>query len=63
MDNHKKSILKSVTWRIIAVVITTAVAFMFTGKAALSVGIGSADSLVKLFGYYLHERAWNRIKI
>ncbi len=63
METHKRSIIKAITWRAIAVIITTSVAFLFTEKAVLSMGIGSADSLIKLFTYYLHERAWNHIKV
>lgn len=61
LDSRKRSIAKTATWRIIATFITAIVAFLFTGKAALSIGIGLADTIIKLFGYYFHERAWNKV--
>ena len=61
LDSHKRSIAKTATWRIIATFITAIVAFLFTGTAALSIGIGLADTIIKLFGYYFHERAWNKV--
>lgn len=61
METHKRSILKTITWRVIAVLITTTIAFLFTKNAVLSVGIGSADTLIKLLTYYFHERTWNKI--
>jgi len=60
IETHKRSILKAITWRILAAIITTSIAFLFTRETALSIGIGFFDTLIKLFGYYLHERAWNR---
>ena len=61
VDSHKRSIAKTITWRIIAAIITTIVAFLFTGKTGLSLGIGLSDTIIKLFSYYFHERAWNKI--
>ena len=62
IETRKRSIFKAITWRIIAVIITTIVVFIFTKKVVLSISIGSLDTLIKLFGYYLHERIWNKIE-
>ena len=61
MESHKRSIAKAITWRIIAVIITTLTAYFFTREVALSLGIGLVDSVIKMFTYYGHERLWNRI--
>jgi uncharacterized membrane protein len=61
IESHKRSIMKALTWRILGLIFTTAVAFLFTREAVLSAGIGISDSIIKLFGYYLHERIWNKI--
>ncbi len=61
MESHKRSITKAITWRIIAVIITTLTAYFFTREVALSLGIGLVDSVIKMFTYYGHERLWNRI--
>lgn len=61
MDSHKRSIAKAVSWRVIAVLITTLTVFLFTGEAKLSIGIGVVDSAIKIFAYYSHERLWNNI--
>lgn len=60
MESRKRSLAKTISWRIIAACITRLIAFLFTKEVVLSVGIGLADTTVKLFFYYLHERAWNR---
>jgi len=61
LESHKRSIAKTITWRIVATFITATIAFLFTGQLVLSLGIGFTDAIIKLLSYYLHERAWNRI--
>ena len=61
MESHKRSIAKAVSWRMIAVIITTVTVYFFTKEIALSLGAGFVDSAIKIFAYYGHERMWNRI--
>ena len=61
MDTHKRSIAKAITWRLIAVIITTVTAYLFTRETVLALGIGLVDTAIKIFTYYGHERLWNRI--
>ena len=57
-DAHHRSILKALSWRVFATTSTMLIVFAFTGKLGLSVGVGVVEVVVKLFLYYLHERAW-----
>jgi adenylylsulfate kinase len=61
METHKRSIVKAISWRIIALTITTLTVYLFTGDVVLSVGAGLVDSAIKIFAYYGHERMWIRI--
>ncbi len=61
LESHKRSIIKAVSWRIIAVIITTLTVYFFTREVVLSLGVGLVDSAIKIFAYYSHERMWNRI--
>ena len=61
MDSHARSIVKALSWRLLATVITFSVAWYITGRIAGAVAIGLADTTVKLGIYYAHERAWNRV--
>jgi uncharacterized membrane protein len=61
LDTHKRSIVKSISWRILAGIITACVALYMTGKLDFAIKIGLADTITKLLIYYLHERVWDRI--
>ncbi len=61
MESHKRSIIKAITWRVIASLIIFVIAYLFTKEVVLSVGIGISDTIVKIVTYYFHERMWNKI--
>ena len=58
-EQPKRSIVKSLTWRIIAFATTIIAVYLYSGNAKDSLIIGSSANLVKMFLYYLHERVWN----
>lgn len=55
-----KVLIKSLTWRFIALTCTACVVFWQTGGLGAAVSIGLADSLVKVGLYYGHERLWGK---
>jgi len=61
MDSPSRSLVKALTWRVMAAVITTLVAWAVTGDTAFAATIGLADTMLKLGAYYMHERTWNRV--
>jgi uncharacterized membrane protein len=61
METHKRSIVKSITFRIIATIITMLLVWIFTKDIVLSGSIGILEVILKLIAYYLHERAWSII--
>ncbi|MEZ4443002.1 MAG: DUF2061 domain-containing protein [Polyangiaceae bacterium] len=61
METRRRSLLKAITWRILAVIITTTVAYFLTGEFAFAVEIGLIDTVAKLGIYFAHERIWTRI--
>lgn len=61
METHKRSIVKSITFRIIAIIITFFVVWIFTKDPFLSGGITLLENLIKMIVYYFHERIWNNI--
>jgi uncharacterized membrane protein len=57
-QSHTISMIKAITWRILASVITTLLVLAFTGHLALAAKVGAVDVVVKLIVYFFHERAW-----
>ncbi|MDY6864616.1 MAG: DUF2061 domain-containing protein [Halobacteriota archaeon] len=61
-DTRYRSLVKTLSWRLIAVMITTTVAYSLTRNIFLSASVGSLDSIAKIFFYYVHERTWENVK-
>jgi len=61
-ETHSRSIIKEVSWRFFATLVTMLAVFIFTGKLALSLGVGAIDIISKLALYYFHERFWDKIE-
>ena len=47
----------------LATVATILIVFVFTGRLALSLGVGAVEVVVKLILYYFHERIWGFLGI
>ncbi|MCK5059306.1 MAG: DUF2061 domain-containing protein [Candidatus Aminicenantes bacterium] len=62
-ETKLRSFLKSISWRIIATMITFLVALALTRKTLIALKIGALDMALKLIAYFLHERIWGKIKI
>jgi len=57
-DSRIRPIIKTVSWRILAVIITGAVVYAYTGEIKKSGEISVVAGLILTFAYYLHERFW-----
>lgn len=62
MESHVRTIMKTLSWRFIATLITFSIAWIATGRLTLALEIGIADTLIKLGAYYFHERVWIRVR-
>ena len=57
-ESHVRSILKGLTWRIIATSTIFVITYFTTGEIKTAATVASIEFPVKLLIYYLHERAW-----
>ncbi|MBU3821325.1 DUF2061 domain-containing protein [Flavobacteriaceae bacterium XHP0103] len=57
-----RSVVKSISWRIIGTLDTILISWVITGKLALAFSIGSVELVTKMVLYFFHERVWNSIK-
>ena len=67
-ESHLRSLLKGISWRIVATTDTVLVVLAITcllGNCSLeeALAIGAAEFLIKFIVYYLHERIWQKILI
>ena len=61
-ETRRRSLAKSISWRILAAFITAGVALAMTHQLDFAAKIGLIDTSVKLLIYFVHERLWNKVK-
>ncbi len=59
-DSATKSVLKTISWRIVGTIDTIVIAYLLTGEIGIAASIGSIEVFSKLILYYFHERLWNK---
>ena len=57
-DSVKKSMMKTMSWRILATPTTFVISWIVTGSLVAGGAIASIEFWAKLALYYAHERAW-----
>lgn len=62
-ETHKRTLVKTLSWRLSASIITFILSYIFTGSLVISGSIVSSEVIVKTAWYYIHERIWNIIKL
>ena len=60
-DKPIKSIMKSISWRIVGTIDTMVISYFITGRVTIALSIGSVEVLTKTVLYYFHERLWAHI--
>ena len=61
VDTKKRTMTKTITWRITASLTTFLIAWILTGDILVGASIGSIEAIAKIFLYYFHERIWTNI--
>lgn len=59
---HARSFIKGVSWRILGTVDTIVISYFITGQWMSAVKIGMFEVFTKIVLFYLHERAWGKVK-
>ncbi|MDB4620584.1 DUF2061 domain-containing protein [Flavobacteriaceae bacterium] len=57
-----RSVLKSISWRLIGTIDTIIISYLITGTLEFALRIGFIELITKMGLYFLHERLWNKIK-
>ena len=61
IELKKRTVIKTLTWRITASLTTFLIAWILTGDLLIGISIGSVEAIAKIFLYYFHERIGNNI--
>jgi len=61
-ERFSRSLIKSVSWRIIGTLDTIVISYVITGRLAFALSIGGIEMITKMILYVVHERVWNKIK-
>lgn len=63
MESRKISLMKGITWRAIGTLDTIFLSWLFTGDVSKALKIGGIELFTKIILFYIHERAWLKLKI
>jgi len=60
-ETNKRSIVKGVSWRVIATTTTIIIVYLFFGRLDLAIAAGMIETILKIILYWIHERIWFKI--
>ena len=61
-ETNKRSVLKGISWRIIATTTTVLIVYFFFGRLDLAIIAGLIETVLKVGLYWAHERVWFKIR-
>ena len=62
IETRKRTVIRSITYRITALIFTIFWTWLFTGNIIKSAGFATLLHLLLTIDYYIHERAWMKVK-
>ena len=61
-EEKKRTIAKSISYRIICVISLSIITYFFTGNIIQMTSIVVVFQTIQTFVYYFHERLWERVQ-
>ena len=58
IENRKRHIFKTISWRIIGTLDTLLLSWLITGQLKLGLLLSGFEIITKMALYYMHERVW-----
>ncbi len=58
----KRSIVKTVTYRAVIIVLDFSVIYLLTGRVDVALGFMIISNIYTTVAYFIHERIWNKIR-
>ena len=60
-ETNKRSILKGISWRVVATTTTIIIVYVFFGRLDLAIAAGLIETVLKVALYWGHEKIWQKI--
>lgn len=60
-ESSVRSVVKTLSWRVLATLTTAVLVYAFTGQLKLAALVGGLEVLAKMVLYFVHERAWDKL--
>ena len=61
-ESRKRSIAKTITFRIVATLTTFILVLIFTNEIKIALGLSIVEFFSKIIVYYVHERIWTKVR-
>ena len=61
-ETNKRSIVKGISWRIVATTTTIIIVYIFFGRLDLAIAAGMIETVLKIALYWAHERIWQKLR-
>ncbi len=61
-ETNQRSIVKGISWRVVATATTIIIIYFFFGRLDLAIAAGLIESVLKVGLYWAHERAWFKVR-
>jgi len=62
LETVKRSVFKTISYRVVILVLDFAAIYLFTGKVKVAIGFMIVSNIYTTIGYFIHERIWDKIK-
>ena len=61
-ETNRRSIVKGISWRVVATTTTIAIVYFFFDRLDLAIAAGMIETVLKVGLYWIHERAWFKVR-
>lgn len=61
-ETNIRTIAKGFSWRFFATTTTVIIVYIFFGRLDLAIAAGILETVSKVFLYYVHDKAWQRVR-
>ncbi len=60
-ETNKRSIVKGISWRVVATTTTIIIVYVFFGRLDLAIAAGLIETVLKVALYWGHEKIWQKV--